>query len=69
MLLFFASHGIVKLSYNLLARRTGRSKKYQRVMDVFSVIVGLWMLANIIVIAVALRRTQSPHVRSCSRRG
>lgn len=60
MVMFFASHGIVKISYNILARRTARNPRFRLLMLVFSTVIGAWSLANIIVVAIALAKMRSP---------
>ena len=63
-LVFFLAHGVIKISYNLLARRTARSKTYKLAIDGFSGFIGLWTLSNTVVIAVYLANATSPSVRA-----
>ena len=62
MLVFFVSHGIIKVSYNFLARNTARSLRFKINMDIFSTVIVLWALSNITVISYCLCKTLSPSV-------
>jgi len=54
---------LIKVAYNLLARKTARSRNFIRAMDVFSGLIALWSLANIIVLSVSLAKQAAPKVR------
>lgn len=62
LLLFYLSHGGIKISYNILARKTSRNQSLKRVIDGFTGLIGLWTLSNVIVVAVALAQRRSPSV-------
>jgi signal transduction histidine kinase len=62
ILLFFVSQGCIMLAYNMLVRKTARSKLFFRSVDALSGILAMWFLANVIVIGMSLSSHASPPV-------
>lgn len=62
ILLFFIAQALIKVAYNLLARKTARSRRFIRAMDMFSGMIGLWSVANIIVVSISLAKRAAPKV-------
>lgn len=63
ILIFFLSQASIKISYNLLAKKTARSLRFIGTLDAFSVFIVLWSLANVIVIAYNVANKEAPAVR------
>lgn len=59
-IVFFVAHCVVKISYNLLARRTARSYVYHAWIDCFSSAIVLWAISNVIVTAYYLAASVEP---------
>lgn len=62
ILLFYMSKGLVMLAYNMLARKTARSQRFFRGVDILSAVITIWSLANIVVVAMSMYQGSSPPV-------
>lgn len=60
LLIFFVAHGAIKISYNMLARRTSPSDGYHMVIDAFTGFIVLWTISNVVVTITYLATKVDP---------
>ena len=62
VLLFFMSQGFIMMAYNVLIRKTARSKRFFRSVDALSAIVVIWSIINLVLAGMSLSAQTSPPV-------
>lgn len=50
------------MAYNVLIRKTARSKRFFRSVDALSVVLAMWFLANMVLAGMSLSAQSSPPV-------
>ena len=65
ILLFFMSQSLVMMAYNMLIRKTARSQRFFRSVDVLSGVLAIWSFANVILVGKGMSTQASPRVDFC----